>query len=153
MIGPCPDFPALLAAAGIDGMGSAPRNGLSLPDPGTIVAYATAAAVRHGIEFQAYPATGHFLVCPMPDGSLRNLARVARYVLARPDEAEQVAEAIIDDVARQCGPGRAWSLAGHVHVAGDEGWARAVEIGGAMHVVFRSWICHENGPRHEDGAA
>jgi hypothetical protein len=148
VIGPVGDFSGLMEAAGVPGAHGAPMPS-GLPGQATLNAWAVVTGEVVGLRFQEEEACGLCLVAEMPDGTHRDLDRVPRYILARPEDARAAVAAIVEAVVRDHGPGRVWSLAGHVHVVTEGLFARAVDIDGARHVVFRSWICHENGPRYD----
>lgn len=137
MIGPVYDFADLGLA------GRSPCSPPGIPDQSTIDAHVLAVGPLLGVDFQPENATGR---------DFRGMTRVPRYVLARPDEVLAAASAIVDSVARDHGMGRAWGLAGIVHVICEDSppVPRSVAIDGVPHVVVRSWICHENGPRFDE---
>lgn len=148
MIGPVYDFADLVPSMDrVRWSGPIPP-GL---DRVTLDAHVESLGASLGLIFQSGEAVGRYLEVEMPDGTRRKLLRVARYVLARPSEVFGAVDAIVASVARDHGPGRVWSLAGHVHVVTDEpACIYGDVVDGEPHIRVRSWICHENGPAMSD---
>lgn len=101
-----------------------------------------------GLVYQGQ-AHGRYLWCvevPPTNGAIKAAAQLERkviYGIAPFGDVHEAACLMVKHIVDKHGPGRWWSMTDPVHIAADDGQARAGDVGGVPHVVLRAVFFHD----------
>lgn len=109
---------------------------------------------RVGLLFQAVEAAGAYLIAENSEGELVQMRRNAFYACAPADEVRAGVRVMVEHIREQLGAGRAWTLAGRVHIIRDDDGAACSDVGVERYVWLRAFVCHEkHSSPHESGGS